>query len=194
MALGVGAVRGGGEGSAVDGGATRCVCNHHMVSEELGDVLDVRGFTATCAGAAVLKQRLGKLGVLHIGLLVHILLVAHELVEIVEVCLLCGIVNVRYHLEGLFGLGKTYVNAVAAACAVVNGDGDGVLVILEVGLALGKLETCGNLCCFFFGEERFVNPLPVMIYSGSVNCMTDLMSNYATENSKFFFIVWFSLS
>ena len=42
------------------------------------------------------------------------------LVEVVEVCLLCCIVNIRNHLEGLFRLCKTDIHAVAATGAVIN--------------------------------------------------------------------------
>ena len=72
-----------------------------MVAEKLGDVLDVRGLAATCAGAAELEERLCELGVLHIALRVEDLLVADLGVEPVEVGLLCDIVLIRCHLDGL---------------------------------------------------------------------------------------------
>ena len=150
----IGAVRAGREGCAIDGGATCSVGNHHVVTEQLGDGLDVGSLTATCAGAGELEQRLCKLAVLHVGHLVHILLVTHLLVKVVEVGLLCGVVDVRNHAQGLFRLCKAHVNAVAAAGAVVNRNGDCILVILEVGLALCQLETGGNLCGLLFGEEE----------------------------------------
>ena len=125
-----------------------------MVSEQLGDVLHVRSFTATCAGAAELEQRLGKLGVLHVGLLVHVLLVAYILVKVVEAGLVVVVGDVRNHLESLFGLGEAHIHAVAATGAVVYGDCKGVLVVLEVGLALGEFHACGNLCGLLLGEEE----------------------------------------
>ena len=70
-----------------------------MVAEELGDVLDVRGLTATCAGTAELEQRLCELRVLHIALRVEELLVADLGVEPVEVGLLRDVVLVGCHFD-----------------------------------------------------------------------------------------------
>ena len=52
----VAAVRCGRSRAAVDGGAARGVGHHHLLAEELGDALEVRGLAA--AGAAELEQRL----------------------------------------------------------------------------------------------------------------------------------------
>ena len=92
-------------------------------------------------GAGELEERLGELGVLHVGELVHILLVADLLVQVVEVGLLGLVLEVRDHGEGLV-LGEADVHAVAAARAVVHGDGEGVLPVLEVrlGFLVGEEE------------------------------------------------------
>ena len=153
VARGVGAVRAGREGSAVDGGATGGVRDHHVVAEQLGDGLDVRGLTAARASAGELEERLGELGVLHVGELVHILLVADLLVQVVEVGLLGLVLDVRDHGEGLV-LGEADVHAVAATGAVVHGDGEGVLPVLEVRLALSHLDGGGSGGGFLVGEEE----------------------------------------
>ena len=64
------AIGGGRSRAAVDGGATRGVGHHHLLAEELGDALEVRGLAAAGAGAAELEQGLCELAVLDVGLLV----------------------------------------------------------------------------------------------------------------------------
>ena len=66
----VAAVGGGRSRAAVDGGAARGVGHHHLLAEELGDALEVRGLAASGAGTAELEQRLCELAVLDVGLLV----------------------------------------------------------------------------------------------------------------------------
>ena len=78
---------GGGRGrAAVDGGATRGVGHHHLLAEELGDALEVRGLAAAGAGAAELEQGLCELAVLDVGLLVdEVVLVGDLLLGILPV-------------------------------------------------------------------------------------------------------------
>ena len=64
------AIRCGRSRAAVDGGAARGVGHHHLLAEELGDALEVRGLAAAGAGTAELEQRLCELAVLDVGLLV----------------------------------------------------------------------------------------------------------------------------
>ena len=54
----VAAVRCGRSRAAVDGGAARGVGHHHLLAEELGDALQVRGLAAAGAGSAELEQGL----------------------------------------------------------------------------------------------------------------------------------------
>ena len=55
------AIGGGRSRAAVDGGAARGVGHHHLLAEELGDALEVRGLAAAGAGAAELEQGLCEL-------------------------------------------------------------------------------------------------------------------------------------
>ena len=97
VTLCVGAVRRGRERSSVNGGTTGSVGDHHMVTEELGDGLDVRGLAAAGAGARELEERLCELGVLHRSELVDHFLVSDFAVEPVECGLVSLMVDVRYH-------------------------------------------------------------------------------------------------
>ena len=65
-----------------------------MVTEELGDVLDIRSLAATGAGAGEFEQRLGELSVLHIRLRIEHLLVSDLGIEVVEIGLFCNVVKV----------------------------------------------------------------------------------------------------
>ena len=140
VTLCVGAIWRCREGCSVDGRTAGSVGNHHVVTEELGDCLDVRGLAATCAGAGELEERLCELGVLYVRALGNdILLVAHLAVEVVEVGLLGNLGVVRNHLDG-FLLGQADIHAVAATGTVGRGHLDGELVVLENGLALLLLD------------------------------------------------------
>ena len=82
----VAAVRSGRSRAAVDGGAARGVGHHHLLTEELGDALQVRGLAAAGAGAAELEQRLCELAVLDVGLLVdEVVLIGDALLGVVPV-------------------------------------------------------------------------------------------------------------
>ena len=154
VSLCIGAVRGSREGSSVDRGATGSVRNHHPVSEELGDVLDVWGLAAAGAGTAELEERLCELGVLHVGCLVdHIVLVADLGYEPVEVLLLLLLVECGNHGEGLV-LREADIDAVAATGTVVDRSSESVLVFLEDSLALGHLDLLRSLGGLCFSEQE----------------------------------------
>ncbi len=145
------------EGGSVDGRAARRVGDHHVVTEELGDVLDVRSLAAACAGARELEQWLGELRVLHaLHLVQDSVLVAYLGVEVIEVLLLVNLLEVGSHLErrNLLGGSRADIDAVAAACAVGDRDRDGELVALEVGLSFRHLESFRSLCGLFLVHEE----------------------------------------
>ena len=52
-------------GAAIDGGASRGIGDHHAVTKELGDELDIRGFTASGTGPGKLKEGLSELTSFH---------------------------------------------------------------------------------------------------------------------------------
>ena len=60
--------------------------HHHLLAEELGDALEVRGLAAAGAGAAELEQGLCELAVLDVGFLVdEVVLVGDALLGVVPV-------------------------------------------------------------------------------------------------------------
>ena len=66
-----------------------------MVTEELGDVLDVRGLAAACASSGELEERLCELCVLEaLGLVENGILVAYLGIEIIVVGLLGSLVEI----------------------------------------------------------------------------------------------------
>ena len=82
----VAAVRCGRSRATIDGGAACGVGHHHLLAEELGDALEVRGLAAAGAGAAELEQRLCELAVLDVGLLVdEVVLIGDALLGVVPV-------------------------------------------------------------------------------------------------------------
>ena len=114
----VAAVRSSGSGTTIDGGATGSVSNHHLLTEELGDSLEVRSLTATCASAGEFEERLCELAVLNVGLLIdEVVLIGNFLLAVFPVLSLIHLAFERHHNESLL-LSGTYVGAVAATGAV----------------------------------------------------------------------------
>ena len=90
------AIRCGRSRAAIDGGAARGVGHHHLLTEELGDALEVRGLAAAGAGTAELEQRLCELAVLDVGFLVdEVVLVGDLLLGILPVG---GLMASHHHL------------------------------------------------------------------------------------------------
>ncbi len=153
--MGIRAVRRSREGSSVDGGAARRVGDHHVVAEQLGDGLDVRGFAAARAGAAEFEQRLRELGILHVGRFrKDVILVADLRVEVVEALLFFQLLLSVDHDKGL-PRSRADVDAVAAARAVQHGDRKGEGIFLQrcpAGRALQALRRLFEI--FLFENER----------------------------------------
>ena len=91
-----------------------------MITEQLGDILDIRSLSAPCACAGEFKQRLCELGVLHVGLRIERSLVSNLGVEVVEIILLGDIVKIRLHRKSLV-FGEADIHTVAASRTVGYG-------------------------------------------------------------------------
>ena len=152
-ALLVGGIRHGRCGSAPDGGAARRVRDHHAVTEQLRNDLDVRGLAAACACAGEFEVREGELGTLD-GTLVHDSLLADLHAEL-PVGAFSFLRSERFHGESLLALlARADVGAVAAAEAVERGDLHSVCHAGDF-LADGGdgREACRCLCLFVLGQQ-----------------------------------------
>ena len=140
VTFGVGGVGSGRGGVAPDRGATGGVGHKHAVAKELRHQAGVAGLGAAGAGAGELKQRLGKLAELDVGL-DQVALLGDVGLAVVEDLLLVELLADVDHGERALG---ALADADAAAHAVERGDGQRVLG--GVG-ALGaeKFEQVGAL-------------------------------------------------
>ena len=145
----VGAIGRGRCGAAVGRGAAGGVGNVHPVAEELGDELDIGGFTATGTGAGKFKVGFCKLGVFD-GLAVGNRRLNGHLFDAESP--IVGLLHLRG--EGLhdqrFLLRRADVDTAAAACAVVGRNLNAELITAHV-LAGGLLRFEAGRCRFGFG-------------------------------------------
>jgi hypothetical protein len=124
----------GGQVAAVDRRASGGVGDDRAVSEELGEQLDVRGFTAAGACAGELEERLEELHILHLRegkLLARNLRQSEEELPVAGFALAKG--RLRDHVDGLvlgfaLGLGRAGLDAERAAGAIFRRNLQGVLV------------------------------------------------------------------
>lgn len=106
-------------------GGTACgVGNKHSVTEEIGDQVDVRRFTAACAGTGKLKVCRFKLGTAD-SEFIHRVFLTGERDGVIPIFLLVKLRFNRFHDESLFR-GGAYIGADAAAVAVFRTDDDAV--------------------------------------------------------------------
>jgi hypothetical protein len=131
--------RRGGQVTAVNRGATRGVGNDEAVAEELGEHLDVWGFTATCASAGEFEERTEELhgaDVVRLDQLAVDVRQLHEELPCVDFVFV-GLAVVLGHVDGLAGrfllvLSRADVCAEGATCAVFREYLDDELVALPV--------------------------------------------------------------
>jgi len=152
----VAAVRSSGSGTTIDGGATGSVSNHHLLTEELGDSLEVRSLTATCASAGEFEERLCELAVLNVGLLIdEVVLIGNFLLAVFPVL---GFEELAF--EGLhdesFLFSGTYVGAVAATGAVHSANLHAEMHTCHLlgSLHDNGLHACGSVLLLVVGHNN----------------------------------------
>ena len=114
LTLGVGAIGSRGCRSRIYRSTARSVGNHHLVTEELRNGLDIGSLAATCAGARELEQRLRELRVLHsLGSIDNTLLVTYRRGDLLPILSLLHLALKRLHNQSLV-LGGADIDTVAA--------------------------------------------------------------------------------
>ena len=152
LAFRVGAVRHGRSACSVNGGTACGVGNKHSVTEEIGDQVDVRRFTAACAGTGKLKVCRFKLGTAD-SEFIHRVFLTGERDGVIPVFLLVKLRFNRFHDESLFR-GGAYIGADAAAVAVFRTDNDSILQAFFRSRQISADEAFRRACLFFLGYDE----------------------------------------
>ncbi len=152
LAFRIGAVRHGRSACSVNGGTACGVGNKHSVTEEIGDQVDVRRFTAACAGTGKLKVCRFKLGAAD-SEFIHRVFLTGERDGVIPVFLLVKLRFNRFHDESLFR-GGAYIGADAAAVAVFRTDDDAVFQSLFRPRQISADESFRRTGFFLLGHNE----------------------------------------